>query len=31
MEDVLTDEQKKDVPIIVDGAVGKSWGEMKPL
>ena len=31
MEDVLTDEQKKGVPIIVEGAVGKSWGEMKPL
>jgi DNA polymerase-1 len=31
MEDVLTDEQKKGVPIIVEGACGQSWGEMKSL
>lgn len=31
MENVLSDEQKKGVPIIVEGAVGKSWGEMKSL
>ncbi len=31
MENVLSDEQKKGVPIIVEGSVGKSWGEMKGL
>ncbi len=31
MENVLTEEQKKGVPIIVEGSVGKSWGEMKGL
>jgi DNA polymerase-1 len=31
MEDVLTEEQKKGVPIIVEGACGQSWGEMKGL
>lgn len=31
MENVLTEDQKKGVPIIVEGAVGKSWGEMKSL
>lgn len=31
MENVLSEEQKKGVPIIVEGAVGKSWGEMKSL
>jgi DNA polymerase-1 len=31
MENVLSEEQKKGVPIIVEGSVGKSWGEMKSL
>jgi DNA polymerase I-like protein with 3'-5' exonuclease and polymerase domains len=31
MENVLSEDQKKGVPIIVEGAVGKSWGEMKGL
>ncbi|MFA7193640.1 MAG: DNA polymerase [Candidatus Paceibacterota bacterium] len=31
MENVLTEEQKVGVPIIVECAVGKSWGEMKSL
>ncbi len=31
MENVLSEDQKKGVPIIVEGSVGKSWGEMKSL
>lgn len=31
MQNVLSEEQKKGVPIIVEGSVGKSWGEMKSL
>jgi len=31
MENVMTEEQKKGIPIIVEGACGKSWGEMKSL
>ncbi len=31
MENVLSEEQKKGVQIIVEGSVGKSWGEMKSL
>lgn len=31
MESVLTDEQRKGVPIKVEAAVGKSWGDMKSL
>jgi DNA polymerase-1 len=31
MESVLTEKQTKGVPIIADGSVGKSWGEMKSL
>lgn len=31
MENVMTEEQKKGIPIIVEGVCGKSWGEMKSL
>ena len=31
MEDVLTKEQRGDVPILVDASFGPSWGELKSL
>ena len=29
MEDVLSDEQRREVPILTDCEVGVSWGQMK--